>query len=45
VLPLSLVTGLITEHGVLSNEATEEKFKALQKEFFEREKIICSLAH
>jgi translation initiation factor 2B subunit (eIF-2B alpha/beta/delta family) len=45
VLPLSLITGLITEHGVLSNEETEVKFKALQKEFFEREKTICSLAH
>lgn len=44
VLPLSLITGLITEHGILSNEETEVKFKALQKEFFEREKIIDSLA-
>lgn len=44
VLPLALITGLITEHGVLSHEQTEAAFKTLQKEFFEREKQICSLA-
>ncbi len=43
VLSLSLIKGLITENGVLTQEESLAAFSALKKEFAEREKAIASL--